>query len=624
MKNLICCFLSLMLILIACQQQEKEMVLLDKADSLMSTRPDEALRLLESTSIDKMQTPPARARYALLLTQAQDKNYVTPTSDSLIRIAVNYYDSIENNAAMQGKAHYYLGRIHQEIGNNPATVREYLIALPLVKQIKDYKLLSILQGNLGNVYFEQGLLDKADSLYVCEEELLKQEVDSAHLAMLLVQRADICIVKGAEFYPEAKKFLDHALSIAEKLNNPHIEITVLGSLRCLYSDMGEPAKAISYINRELRLQKDTTQRYGTYLSLSDAYSRNGQYDSAVYYAQKSILSPNYYTKADACIILEEASKQNGNLTEALQFKDKYVAYMDSAEQTKRTIEVLTAEKDILLQQEKQKYTNNLSSYFKYIYVCVLILIISTIFFLRKRFKYSQRTHQLKQEKDYLQNIISAQSIQMKKEMENKDGKIAELEKLCLEHKGDSAYLQQLNSCLEELLKEKQKLYCEMENLIAEKQRAIEHLKQQIQLSEETGKNIRLAEQLENIKKEKNYLFESLLTSQSKAYRNLLTLIQHNYQNPDAIQKLPNEVWEDLLSEIDQLTHGFVKRLTKNYERLLKEDVYFCCLVKIGIKIADIALAFGCTSNAAYKRRDAILKRMDNKSKLKFEILLEEI
>lgn len=209
-------------------------------------------------------------------------------------------------------------------------------------------------------------------------------------------------------------------------------------------------------------------------------------------------------------------------------------------------------------------------------------------------------------------------------MENKDAEIAELRQKCSEYNEDKQYLDQLNSCLNELLKEKDKICIDMENAIADKEKAIEQLMQQIQSSDALPKNIHFVEQLINIKKEKSYLFDSLLTSRSAAYKILLTIKQHNYENPDENKKIPTEIWETLLSEIDQLTHGFIRRLTGQYERLLKEDVYFCCLVKIGMKYADIAYVFGCTSNAIYKRRNAILNRMNVEPSIKFEFLLEEI
>lgn len=51
-----------------------------------------------------------RAYYALLLTQARDKNYIVQTDDSLIRTAVQYYDSI-GDVQMQAKAYYHWGGV---------------------------------------------------------------------------------------------------------------------------------------------------------------------------------------------------------------------------------------------------------------------------------------------------------------------------------------------------------------------------------------------------------------------------------------------------------------------------------------------------------------------------------
>ena len=617
------CLFNLTFVTFACQQKGSGDLLLSTADSLMSTRPDSSLYLLKNICLSEIKTPAQKAKYALLLTQAQDKNYITPTTDSLIRIATEYYDSIDNDIEMQAKAHYYLGRVYQESGNNPATIREFLKAMPLVKQSKDHKLLCMLYGNLGYVYFQQDLLDKADSLYVCEEELLKQGADSAHLATLLAQRADICIMKGTAFHGKAEELLNQALSIAERLNNPHIEIEVLGSLRILYNEMGEPKKAITFIRRELMLQKDTAQLYGIYLSLGDAYYQRNQNDSAVYYANKCLSSPSFYTKANACIILENVARKKRDFAKALQFKDNYEAYIDSTKHIERTKKILAVEEETLLQQSEQKHRSNLSLYFYYIYTGISFIIILIIFFAYKQIKYHQKTQQLKLKQESLLQTISTQSIQMKKEVDNKDAEIVKLRQKCNKYNGDKLKLDQLNSCLNELLEEKNRICTKLENAIANKEREIDQLTQQIQSSNETEHNIHLAEQLIHIKKEKSYLFDSLLTSRSIAYKNLLTIKQHNYENPDENKKVPNEIWEALLSEINQLTHGFIGRLTDKYERLLKEDVYFCCLVKIGMKYADIANVFGCTSNAIYKRRDAITKRMNVEITIKFEILIEE-
>ena len=60
----------------------------------MEEYPDSALHILESIESQQLTVHADRAYYALLLTQARDKNYIVQTDDSLIRTAVQYYDSI--------------------------------------------------------------------------------------------------------------------------------------------------------------------------------------------------------------------------------------------------------------------------------------------------------------------------------------------------------------------------------------------------------------------------------------------------------------------------------------------------------------------------------------------------
>ena len=51
--------------------------------------------------------------YALLLTEALDKNFKSHRNDSLILIAVDYYKDNSNNK-LKTKAYYYLGRVYQD------------------------------------------------------------------------------------------------------------------------------------------------------------------------------------------------------------------------------------------------------------------------------------------------------------------------------------------------------------------------------------------------------------------------------------------------------------------------------------------------------------------------------
>ena len=61
-----------------------------EAERLMYTYPDSALKLIEAILNPELLVGQSQADYALLLTEASSQNLIYASSDSLIRIAVDY------------------------------------------------------------------------------------------------------------------------------------------------------------------------------------------------------------------------------------------------------------------------------------------------------------------------------------------------------------------------------------------------------------------------------------------------------------------------------------------------------------------------------------------------------
>ncbi|MBD5225679.1 MAG: hypothetical protein HDS68_06930 [Bacteroidales bacterium] len=98
------------------------------AEALMEDRPDSALALLEAIDPHRLSGARRHALHALLLTQARDKNYIDETSDSLISIAVTYFDN-STDTYRRMLSHYYLSRVHYYGGNYVDAAREAEAAL---------------------------------------------------------------------------------------------------------------------------------------------------------------------------------------------------------------------------------------------------------------------------------------------------------------------------------------------------------------------------------------------------------------------------------------------------------------------------------------------------------------
>ena len=69
------------------------MGIMDLAEELMNERPDSSLLLLSGIDQNNLKSKKEHARFALLLSQAYDKNYIDKIDDSLIYSAALYYSN---------------------------------------------------------------------------------------------------------------------------------------------------------------------------------------------------------------------------------------------------------------------------------------------------------------------------------------------------------------------------------------------------------------------------------------------------------------------------------------------------------------------------------------------------
>ena len=95
-----------LLLLQACKHPNYPQTL-QQAESVMNTRPDSALHLLQGMT-DSLTMLPEEAQmyYHLLTIQAKDKQYVTHTSDSLINRIVSFYENYGDKERLM-LAYYY-------------------------------------------------------------------------------------------------------------------------------------------------------------------------------------------------------------------------------------------------------------------------------------------------------------------------------------------------------------------------------------------------------------------------------------------------------------------------------------------------------------------------------------
>ena len=162
---------------------------LSSADEIMNEHPDSALSLLKSIDSREFKSSHNQALYALLLSQAYDKNFIDLTNDSLISIAVNHFSN-GNNHRYSMLAHYYHARIHYNAGNLPDCVTSCLKAEQSGLNTQEHLYLGLIYRLLLDIFNQSYNFDKNLNMpnfhFTISKNLKAYHISNLLLEILLV------------------------------------------------------------------------------------------------------------------------------------------------------------------------------------------------------------------------------------------------------------------------------------------------------------------------------------------------------------------------------------------------------------------------------------------------------
>jgi len=130
---------------------------LKTAEQLMETAPDSALRILQHINPRKLYTPSNKALYALLMSQALDKNDIKIESDSIIKTATNYYT--EKDPERAGFAWLFQARTAGNRGNANEQANNLLKSQAFAQHTENYKLQGLIYAEKAKMYESQKQFD---------------------------------------------------------------------------------------------------------------------------------------------------------------------------------------------------------------------------------------------------------------------------------------------------------------------------------------------------------------------------------------------------------------------------------------------------------------------------------
>lgn len=325
-KLLLYILLGVLLGLISCRSDVGK-VGLRQADSLMTARPDSALSLLEHISPDKLISAYERAEYALLLTQARYKNYVTLTSDSLILQAVNYFKGTDDKVR-EAKSYFYLGCTYREMHKTVLAADAFLKALRILHKTGiENQILVMTYDHLASCYEKQDFYDKAIDLYKQSYSMRMAMGDSIKTFYPLQGIAHLFLLK--ERPDSALFYYDQSLKMAHERGDSSWVSTTYCDIARVYNVQKRFEDASQLISKSIAcMSADDDPTFNYYLKGEILYNLH-QLDSARHYLKLGKESGNLRIRTASYDQLYQLEKKVGNLPISIVYADSFIVLYDS-------------------------------------------------------------------------------------------------------------------------------------------------------------------------------------------------------------------------------------------------------------------------------------------------------
>ena len=535
-----------------------------KVEKCMDLCPDSALNLLKGIHDPEKLWGESQATYALLMTQAMDKNYMKFSSDSLIALALNYYTITQTSPIMYAKALFYHGRVMLELDKEEEALKSFLAAKDVYERTKDHKMLALIAEEVGMINRKQDLYDDALTNFREALTTYKQLKDSLSVISASLNIARVYLFKSE--WDSCSLYYNNALEIAVQKNYLS-EITILHELGILYRSMQNLSEAERYFLAAYEKETDEEKKYMECLSLGYLYMQMGQTENARKYLKMSANSSKAYTQISAYDCLYFLEKDIDNFEEAITYHEKadsIVSVLDEVD----SLELIT-ELQKQYENEKLRSDNLQMKMHRTVFLFCGTIVFLIVAFYMCYYYYKSRNHKKK---------------------------IAEIESQIRDNEEEIKRYQQEMEEIQEL-----------KDQVLEENRILEE--NRMKVGELNGKIVLLSMQNKTLSGLLKELGGELTVGPSSeqyisAFRLLLAIKEGTLRG-----KLSDGERYKLFSLFDLLYADYVTRLLDKAPLLTKRDLEICCFLKFGLTNEELARIFQTSSDSVTKAKGRLKGRL---------------
>ena len=581
---------------IRCSGNGKEKTLLPElvhAESVMFDHPDSALHILEA-----MPMPSARsdkenhALWCLLVTQAQYKQVMKISSDSLVRIAYDYYKPT-NNACRKAMSALYMGDINYELGNIEDAMQYYLDGKTEVEKTDDYKTGYLIMFSLGKLYLFRNFADYAlEACAAAYDYAVKDSNKRYQMTALRYLARSYCLTndltKAIDTYNQCA-----SLALELGLGTDRYYYKVQTEIALVYSNSGN-------LEKSLILSKSLPVEYQSSLLIGSNYLMLNQYDSAYLYLNKALNTDNVYTK-------KETYRNLYRLGDIPQYRKYLKSYCDSLLFYTDSVMSLDKGKEIIAYKEKYDHQKLITEQQRLklekadaqrmmfiITICLIVVIAVVAYLYQKRLVRKETTirKQSEQLQDYMLQLheYETQLMQNNRYME-------ELKEQLSGQEMNSEELHEYREQIDSLQGENSRLSEKINSLQL-------HIND---YSSKLDKARREADKFRNLSEENLYLKqrERVLTDYVVDNDRLVKELREKCRVLEAGE------WETLEQMCESTYSNFVSRLLGICPTLTKQELHLCMLIKLRFNNAQMSEIFGVNTTSVSQKKFRLKKHLSD-------------
>lgn len=566
------------------------------AESVMFDHPDSALHILEA-----MPMPSARrdkenhALWCLLVTQAQYKRMMKIPSDSLVRIAYDYYKPTDN-ARRKAMSALYMGNINYNLGNIEEAMQYYLEGKTEVEKTNDYKTGYLIMSSLGKLYlyrnFERYALEACSKAY---DYAVKDSNKRYQMGSLQYLARCYCLLDKLPAAIETyQKCMEIALELG--LENDEYYYGVQHEIALVYTNSCEYEKSLCIL-------RPFPVKYRSNSLIGKNLFSLGKLDSAFYYLNKALNTDNVYTKESVYRYLYRLCDNSKYRQYLKTYCDSLLFYTDSVMSLDKGKEIIAYKEKydhqkLITEQQRLKLEKADAQRMMFIITICLIVAIAVVAYLYQKRLVRKETTIRKQSEQLQDYMLQLHEYETRLMQNNRY-----MEELKVQLSG-----QEMNS--EELHEYREQI----DSLQVENSRLSEKINS-LQLhindySSKLDKARREADKFRNLSEENLYL--------KQRERVLADYVADNDRLVKELREkcrvLENKEWEALEDVCESVYGNFITRLQSFCPTLTKQELHLCVLIRLRFGNAQLATIFAVSPASISQKKFRLKKHISESLK----------